>query len=183
MGRPTIEKKDKTVKLRLSDEMYTELMKRGENVSETIRECIRDSFAPQKETLPIGNVPQKKLEDTLTTLVNRCKDEEVAAIFGSARYEEVTIIRNEDIVPQKETIETPKSHADKLIEEDARAFGLETEDFKLKLIEAVDNGKLMYESGEFLGVGAVDTSRFMERCAELGMNPQDTINKITQRLG
>ena len=76
-----------------------------------------------------------------------------------------------------------QSEADKLIAEDARAFGLDPEDFKLKLIEAVDDGKLMYENGEFLGVGQVDTSRFMERCAELGMNPQDTINKITQRLG
>lgn len=75
------------------------------------------------------------------------------------------------------------SKADSMIEEDARAFGLETEDFKLKLIEAVDSGKLMYENGEFLGVGAVDTSRFIERCTELGMNPQDTIEKITQRLG
>ena len=78
---------------------------------------------------------------------------------------------------------TSSSKAETMIEEDARAFGLETEDFKLKLIEAVDSGKLMYENGEFLGVGAVDTSRFMERCVELGMNPQDTINKITQRLG
>lgn len=85
----------------------------------------------------------------------------------------------QDNVIQNKTV----SEADKKIEEDARAFGLEVEDFKKKLIEAVDNGRLMYENGEFSGVGAVDTSRFMERCAELGMNPQDTINKITQRLG
>lgn len=180
MGRPTAEKKDKTVKLRLSDEMYTEIMKRGENVSETIRECIRDSFAPQKENPSTDNVPQKSLEEMSFVLMERCKDEEVEKLFREARYEEVTIIRNEDIVPQKET---PKSHADKLIEEDAVVFKLSAEELKLKLIEAVDNGKLMYENGEFLGVGAVDTSRFIERCAELGMNPQDTINKITQRLG
>ena len=54
MGRPTIEKKDKTVKLRLSDEMYTELIKRGENVSETIRGMIRDS---------VNNVTSDGLEE------------------------------------------------------------------------------------------------------------------------
>ena len=85
----------------------------------------------------------------------------------------------QDNVIQNKTV----SEADKKIEEDAVVFKLSAEELKLKLIEAVDNGKLMYENGEFLGVGAVDTSRFMERCAELGMNPQDTINKITQRLG
>ena len=106
---------------------------------------------------------------------------------GVPRYKGEHTLEQE-VVPQNGESETdskvyPKTKADEMIEEDARAFGLEVEEFKLKLIEAVDNGKLMYENGGFTGVGEVNTSRFMERCAELGMNPQDTINKITQRLG
>ena len=85
----------------------------------------------------------------------------------------------QDNVIQNKTV----SEADKKIEEDAVVFKLSAEELKLKLIEAVDSGKLMYENGEFTGVGEVDTSRFSGRCKELGMNPQETIDKITQRLG
>lgn len=43
-GRPTTEKKDKVVKVRVSEEMYksikTEAKKTGESISEIIRQCI-----------------------------------------------------------------------------------------------------------------------------------------------
>ena len=50
MGRPTTEKKDKVVKLRISEEMYEDLAVRGKNLSETIRELLKtgiNGFVPQ----------------------------------------------------------------------------------------------------------------------------------------
>lgn len=59
MGRPTDEKKGKTVKLRISEELYEEVIKKGSNVSETIRRMIRESLnVPQKEKGAEINVPQ-----------------------------------------------------------------------------------------------------------------------------
>lgn len=51
MGRPTVEPKKKNIKVRVSEEIYTELEKRG-NVSETLRNLIKNNllgFVPQKE--------------------------------------------------------------------------------------------------------------------------------------
>ena len=43
-GRPTTDKKDKVVKVRVSEEMYKEIeieaKKTGKSISEIIRECI-----------------------------------------------------------------------------------------------------------------------------------------------
>lgn len=62
MGRPTSERKDKTVKLRLSEGLYEEIVKRGNNVSETIREMIKRDIVPRKEISAQNNVPQKNEE-------------------------------------------------------------------------------------------------------------------------
>ena len=47
-GRPTTDKKDRVVKVRVSEEMYkdleTESKKTGKSISEIIRECIRMSI-------------------------------------------------------------------------------------------------------------------------------------------
>jgi hypothetical protein len=52
MGRPTEEKKEKTVKLRISEELYMEVVKKGNNISETIRAMIKDgiNYVPQNKT-------------------------------------------------------------------------------------------------------------------------------------
>ena len=61
MGRPTNERKEKTVKLRISEELYEEVVKRGDNVSETIRKMIRESVPQKKEAK--NNVPQNKTSE------------------------------------------------------------------------------------------------------------------------
>ena len=47
-GRPTTDKKDKVVKVRVSEKMYKEIeieaKKTGKSISEIIRECIRMSI-------------------------------------------------------------------------------------------------------------------------------------------
>ena len=51
MARPTDEKKDKTVKLRISADLYDELAKKGSNLSETIRRILKNEkdYVPQNE--------------------------------------------------------------------------------------------------------------------------------------
>ena len=62
MGRPTENRKDKTVKLRINTELYDEISSLGDNTSETIRDLIKkglNSFAPQNSEEKGGFVPQK----------------------------------------------------------------------------------------------------------------------------
>ena len=57
MARPTDDRKDKTVKVRINTELYDEISGYGDNISETIRDLLQrglDSFVPQKG----GFVPQ-----------------------------------------------------------------------------------------------------------------------------
>lgn len=63
MSRPTNERKDKTVKFRISEDMYKELESRGDNLSETIREILKENV-PQKKQDIESNVPQNKKNDT-----------------------------------------------------------------------------------------------------------------------
>lgn len=63
MARPTENRKDKTVKLRINTELYEEISSLGENISETIRDLIKkglDSFVPQNSEEKEGFVPQNK---------------------------------------------------------------------------------------------------------------------------
>ena len=71
MGRPTTEKKDKVVKLRISEEMYEDLAVRGKNLSETIRELLKTGIT--------GVVPQygSKNDDILREMGS------MASFFGT----------------------------------------------------------------------------------------------------
>ena len=71
MGRPTTEKKDKVVKLRISEEMYEDLAVRGKNLSETIRELLKTGIN--------GIVPQygSKNDDILREIGS------MASFFGT----------------------------------------------------------------------------------------------------
>lgn len=81
MGRPTDEKKEKTVKLRISGELYEEIERRGDNISETIRSLIRDgmNYVPQKKVESEQNsVPQNTSqgimsEETYRDLEQMCR--------------------------------------------------------------------------------------------------------------
>jgi len=48
MARPTDEKKDRIVKLRVSEDLYADLVSRGPNLSDTIRKILKgDGSVPQ----------------------------------------------------------------------------------------------------------------------------------------
>lgn len=76
MSRPTEERKDKTVKLRISEELYDEIVQRGENLSETIREILKEGVREKTESF----VPQEineSLRDikTMAKLLNVSTEE------------------------------------------------------------------------------------------------------------
>ena len=85
MGRPTENRKDKTVKLRINTELYDAISSLGDNTSETIRDLIKkglDSFVPQNFKGKEGFVPQKTPQNN--SFVPQNKDNFVPQNFISA---------------------------------------------------------------------------------------------------
>lgn len=62
MGRPTDEKKDRTIKLRISEELYADLITRGPNMSETIRKILKGENKTAVDSVPQNEIT-KIVED------------------------------------------------------------------------------------------------------------------------
>ena len=127
MGRPTTEKKEKTVKLRISEELYGEVVKRGENVSETIRELIRKGITQGE-----NNVPQNKSPHRLS--------------------------------------------------QNGAAYGLSGEELADKLMDAMDEGAIVYEDGRFRAETEYEFGKFISACEDKGVPVQKMIDKCTQMI-
>lgn len=87
MARPTEEKKERTVKLRISEELYGEIASKGRNLSETIREILRNSFVPQ-------NSNEKNQKSGLTPSKEVKEIESMAVFFGFTLDEMLKMIYN-----------------------------------------------------------------------------------------
>lgn len=87
MARPTEEKKEKTIKLRISEELYGEIASKGRNLSETIREILRNSFVPQ-------NSDEKNPKSGLTPSKEVKEIESMAIFFGFTLDEMLKMIYN-----------------------------------------------------------------------------------------
>lgn len=87
MARPTEEKKERTVKLRISEELYGEIASKGRNLSETIREILRNSFVPQ-------NSDEKNQKSGLTPSKEVKEIESMAVFFGFTLDEMLKMIYN-----------------------------------------------------------------------------------------
>lgn len=85
MARPTEEKKDKPIKLRISEELYDKLAKRGSNLSDTIRNILKEAVAGEKNDKI--SVPQNELGENL---VYALKEIEGMASFFGITTEEMT---------------------------------------------------------------------------------------------
>ena len=84
MARPTEEKKDRTVKLRISEELYEDLAMMGSNLSETIRNILKNGFVsvPQnttEEKTEDNSVPQNITPEMKAVMADI---EEMALCFG-----------------------------------------------------------------------------------------------------
>ena len=63
MARPTDERKDRTIKLRISEELYESLAKGGPNMSETIRKILKGENTTAANPVPqneITNIVERK---------------------------------------------------------------------------------------------------------------------------
>lgn len=56
MARPTDEKKDRTIKLRISEELYADLITRGPNMSETIRKILKGENKTAVDSVPQNGI-------------------------------------------------------------------------------------------------------------------------------
>ena len=67
MGRPTDEKKDRTIKLRISEELYADLITRGPNMSETIRKILKG-----ENKTAVDSVPQNEITKIVEEMAVCC---------------------------------------------------------------------------------------------------------------
>ena len=83
MSRPTENRKDKTIKVRISEEMYERM--RGKNMSEIIRNGLEKGFVPTKLSKEDSFVPTKYPYDIdkLIESLERLVDTGDLVIFGS----------------------------------------------------------------------------------------------------
>lgn len=76
MGRPTEERKDKRITIRISEDLYEKIYKG--NISEDIREVLESSFMVQNSEREDSFVPQKEyenLKEKFITLATRVRPE------------------------------------------------------------------------------------------------------------
>lgn len=161
MGRPTDDRKEKTVKVRLNTELYEEIASRGENISATIRELIKkglDSFVPHKNPVKEGFVPQK------TT-------------------------KNDSFVPQKEvnTVNfVPQNFIRKETQEDIERMchlcGISTELFFDEVDRLFNEGKLEVDCMKLKSNGEYDLSALESVCHLNNVSVDDAIDKIIMSM-
>lgn len=185
MGRPTQERKDRTVKLRISEELYKEVEDLGENISETIRLLIRkgiDSNAPQKA--PKSNAPQKRALDIIAM---RCRTKRGQEEFESGRYGNLTILTNEELENMENNV--PQNHQelmDKAVEKDinqmCRLNNISTHDFYRGVCELWNAGKLEIDGEKVVSLGKYDVRMFEETCYKNKLRPQEVLDKLTRRM-
>ena len=66
MGRPTEERKDRAIKLRISEDLYSVLRTRGGNLSETIREILKNAGSENEKAN--SSVPQNNYSASIKEL-------------------------------------------------------------------------------------------------------------------
>ena len=156
MGRPTQEKKEKTVKLRISEEMYEEI--KGGNISETIREYIRDGIRGHKNKEGAENVPQKSISEIPSGLDNVPQNIPIGQrLVDEAIYSDIEVM--------------------------CSFYGVDTATFFKELCKSMNEGEVVYEDGVIKGKSEIDLSRFMEVCHEMKKDPQEVLDRCVMMIG
>ena len=203
MARPTEERKDKTVKLRISEELYREIEERGSNVSETIRNLIRrglEGNVPQNKSIEKSEkillkdyVPQKEVEKILREISARCDGEESLREFKAKKFESLVVVREEEWRKKEQEDNAPQNIEEivqwimdkavyKDINEMCRSCQISTHDFYRGVCDLWNSGKLFIEDGKVKSKGEWDLDMFVERCHYINEYPQDVIDKVTKGL-
>ena len=166
MGRPTDEKKDRVVKLRISEDLYRELESKGDNLSATIRNLIKNggrSYVPQKNDKCIEELEIKKLNDEL---IKKTESVDFVPQNTEDRLQKWGI--KEEWL---EDLSTMQSFMGGSVGEMIRLFD-----------EAVNDGVLNYENGKFVGVPDLNLDYFKDACHLINKEPQEMLDKVTTMI-
>lgn len=178
MGRPTDEKKDRTIKIRLSEEMYEAVEKRGGNLSETLRNLIREGIMPRKEGTkkPLENDYLSRLEG-----ICRYKAEEK---LKAKKIEELRLIPETEL---KRLEETPRSgfmssSTQRELEDMCRISGIETSYFMERVKDLFKDGRIYIEGLRVNCRGEYDLRTLENLCHRGNIDVQDMIDKIVKSM-
>lgn len=50
------------------------------------------------------------------------------------------------------------------------------------ITEALCEGRILYENGRFIGMPEIDLDEFKEACRDIGMKPEEVLEKATQNI-
>jgi hypothetical protein len=159
--RTTNEPKTKTIKLRISEELASQI---GEgNVSERVRELIRKGLG---ESVP-QNTSQEEID--LSEYVPRKEVEEL--------LREIEELKRNETVPQNNVNLTE-------IEGMTTFFDMSVEDFLHQVCERLNEGYVSIEGGKVVTYDSsgVNLERFKEVCHEKNIDVQKGMEKCVQVL-
>ena len=134
MSRPTEEKKDRTIKIRISEDLYDRI--KSDNMSEKIRNALESSFVPTKK----DNVPQK---DTIT---RNLKDIESMVVCAGGDLDsfldDLDFKLTMEIICLKDgLIDVDRYEGDKEVEKELADLRMACEEKGVSLAEAVKKAK------------------------------------------
>lgn len=64
----------------------------------------------------------------------------------------------------------------------ARCMHVETEEFLQQVCDGLNEGYLTCEGGKVKGIPEIDLTGFYDVCHELGLRPQEALNKMVQNM-
>lgn len=170
MGRPTLEKKDHTVKLRISEEMWTALQKKGENISELIREYIKFGLNSGRRQL---YKPRNEYWESKFLALKTCCDENVVKQFEKLDFNGLRIIGT---APQE------RISVDREFQSIAHVFGMTGAEFAVRVVNGIEDGEIVYEDGKFVGFQEYDFGPFLKACKKKKVDPQEMIEKAAEMI-
>lgn len=191
MGRPTEEKKDRTIKLRISDELYERLEREsegnmsgyvrgilsGENSAEIkrlkaeIAELRKEKSAPQRDRWP----------DIRNVLKTRCIEGADTA-FDKELWGLVKIVP-ENWRPSQGDNQLPISEETyKDLENMCRLSGLTFANFMNYIRRLFNDGYIYIEGVSVKTKGEYNLSYLLEACHRANVDPQEMINKLANSL-
>lgn len=189
MGRPTTERKDRTVKLRLSEEMYKSLG--GGNVSEKIRELIRGGVIKHGEIQKGEYVPQKVIRKLYASIHGVCEGNAKDYLESIERsdWSKVRIIPEtayKKLLNEGGNVPQNSDLMDKAVEKDlvdmCKLSGISTHDFFRGVSELWNDGEIGIDGERVKSLGHYNIERLVELCHIMNINPQEAIDKITRSM-
>ena len=162
MGRPTEEKKDRTIKLRLSEELYERLEKESEgNMSGYVRRILSGDSKAKVEA-------DKRLKEENEALKTQIKE----------LSERVVSVSHKENVTQ--TIMSEATYRD--LNNMCQLSGLTFERFMDRVRELFNDGSIYVDGITIKTKGDYDLSYLTDMCHRVNVNPQEMIDKLANSL-